>query len=228
MPDGSDIRITIADNGPYRITGGAPLTRRAQAESVHGEPLDWDLVGDTDADYEVSEGYTLCRCGKSSNKPFCDATHRNIDFDGSLTADRGPGSARRKTMAGVGVVMTDDPTICEDAGFCGTRYINVWKMILRTRDPEVRERLKRMIHNCPSGRLEYSLELDGEAIEPEYDPSIATIENGPLWIRGGIAIEAADGFTFEIKNRVTLCRCGHSKNKPFCDGAHKAAGFEAT
>jgi CDGSH-type Zn-finger protein len=46
-------------------------------------------------------------------------------------------------------------------------------------------------------------------------------------VRGGIAITSADGYTYEVRNRVTLCRCGHSKNKPFCDGTHSDIDFEA-
>jgi len=51
----------------------------------------------------------------------------------------------------------------------------------------------------------------------EYPPRI---EHGPLWVRGGIPIKSADGKPYEIRNRVILCRCGRSKNKPFCDGSH--------
>jgi CDGSH-type Zn-finger protein len=43
---------------------------------------------------------------------------------------------------------------------------------------------------------------------------------GPLWVKGGIPVEAADGFEYEKRNRVTLCRCGRSGHKPFCDGSH--------
>ena len=46
-----------------------------------------------------------------------------------------------------------------------------------------------------------------------------------LWLRGGIPGAAADGFEYEVRNRVTLCRCGQSQNKPFCDGTHAAIKF---
>jgi hypothetical protein len=65
------------------------------------------------------------------------------------------------------------------------------------------------------------------AVEPEYEPSIAAIADGPLWVRGAIKVQAADGFAYEQRNRITLCRCGQSENKPFCDGSHKEAGFRA-
>jgi CDGSH-type Zn-finger protein len=218
--------IRIAENGPYRVTGGVPLIQRYPAMSIHGEPLEWDPVGEDIEQPPVRQKYSLCRCGHSANKPFCDDTHAEIGFDGSLTADRRPGSERRKAYQGAGIVMTDDTSLCSDVGFCGTRFTKVWQMIKQTDDPEVKARLMRMVTNCPSGRLEVMLEGD-DVLEPEYTASIATVANGPLWVRGGIKIEAPDGFIYEVRNRVTLCRCGLSKNKPFCDGAHEQGGFIA-
>jgi choline dehydrogenase-like flavoprotein len=43
---------------------------------------------------------------------------------------------------------------------------------------------------------------------------------GPIWVRGGIPIESVNGTIYEIRNRIALCRCGKSSNKPFCDGGH--------
>ncbi len=222
----SEYVIRIAENGPYRVFGGVPLVQRYPAMSVHGEPLEWDPVGEETEEELARQKYSLCRCGQSANKPFCDGTHNEIGFDGSLTADRRAIAERRRSFQGAGLVMTDDTSLCSETGFCGTRFTKVWQMIERTDDPEVKARLVRMATNCPSGRLEIFLE-GGEAVEPEFTPSIATVPNGPLWVRGGIKIEAPDGFIYEVRNRVTLCRCGLSKNKPFCDGAHEQGGFVA-
>jgi len=48
---------------------------------------------------------------------------------------------------------------------------------------------------------------------------------GGIWLRGGIAVTAADGTPYPVRNRVVLCRCGASSNKPFCDGSHATIGF---
>ena len=56
------------------------------------------------------------------------------------------------------------------------------------------------------------------------DPGIKV--SGPIWVKGGIKIISSDNKTYEIRNRVTLCRCGQSKNKPFCDGTHAAIRYE--
>lgn len=219
-------KIMIAENGPFRVSGGVPLVRRAPMMTEHGEPVDWDYVGTGEHEgIETGDRYSLCRCGKSSNKPFCDGTHRREQVDLSLDADRGPSAERRKELEGVGIVMTDDVSLCANAGFCGTRLVDVWKMIKGPDDPEVRARILRMVENCPSGRLEAF--VDGEMVEPEYTPSIAVVADGPLWVRGGITIEAEDGFVYQNQNRVTLCRCGESKNRPCCDGTHDQIEFKA-
>jgi CDGSH-type Zn-finger protein len=221
-----DPRIRITGEGPYLVSGGPVLTRRWATESPEGEPLEWDPVGVAGVDYATEPEFALCRCGQSANKPFCDDTHVVAAFDPTLTADRAPGASRRTAQEAAGLILTDDGTLCADAGFCGTTLTNVWRMMEDPADPEVRGRIGRMAGHCPSGRLVLRTAA-GEPIEPEYSPSIATIKNGPLWVRGGIPIQASDGFEFEVRNRVTLCRCGQSQNKPFCDGAHKTVGFAA-
>lgn len=221
------LAITIAPNGPYLVTGGVPLVERYTAESIHGEPLAWDPVGAAESAQTTAAKYALCRCGQSANKPYCDGTHAKVGFDGTVTADTSPSTARRQSYVGEGAVMTDEPGLCVHAGFCGTRLTNVWEMIERASDPEVRERLRQIVANCPSGRLQVTLVGQAQPDEPAYNPSIAAIPDGPLWVRGGITVQTLDGTTYEVRNRVTLCRCGHSNNKPFCDGAHVDAGFKA-
>lgn len=220
-----DARIVIVENGPYRVYGDVPLTRRYPLYSAAGEPLEWEPVTGDPLVAPPGEYYELCRCGRSARMPFCDQSHEKAPFDSALHADRRPTAERRRLIQGVGVTMTDDYTFCTSAGFCGTTLTTVWKMIKHTQDPEVRQRLLRMVANCPSGRLEAS--LDGQPVEPEYIPSIAATPDGPLWVRGGIPIHAPDGFVYEVRNRVTLCRCGGSKNKPFCDASHTDNGFKA-
>jgi CDGSH-type Zn-finger protein len=69
-------------------------------------------------------------------------------------------------------------------------------------------------------------------VEESLPVSIGVVEDpaedcaGPLWLRGGIAVIAANGFAYEVRNRVTLCRCGASRNKPFCDGSHASIKFQ--
>lgn len=209
-------------DGPYRVEGEPPpLLRTAMVETEHGEPVAWD----EGPEFGTHAGMELCRCGGSSRKPFCDGTHERNGFDGSEVAERTPSANRRESFEGDGVVMTDDRSFCTRAGFCGDRFTNVWAMIDGTSDPQVRERLMGMIERCPSGRLAYSVPPAGADAEPSFEPSIGVEPDGPLWVRGGIPVVSEDGEPYEIRNRQTLCRCGRSRNKPFCDGRHRDVGF---
>jgi hypothetical protein len=102
----------------------------------------------------------------------------------------------------------------------------IWNLVEQSDDPDARKTAIEEACNCPSGRLVITDNESGKAIEPDFEKSIVVIEypakgeRGPLWVRGGIPIQSADGKPYEIRNRVTLCRCGRSENKPFCDGSH--------
>jgi CDGSH-type Zn-finger protein len=85
------------------------------------------------------------------------------------------------------------------------------------------ERIAEVAHACPSGAITY-LRKDGGAPESAPKVNVSRIrENGPLAIHADVELEG-HGALF----RATLCRCGASKNKPFCDGSHQAAGFVAS
>ena len=217
----SERRITVQPNGPYMVYGNVPLIRKSEVISEYGEPLTWKK-GEV---LRTGERYALCRCGQSTNKPFCDGSHTHVDFDGSEVADTTNISEREATYDGTRIFVKDDRSVCIHAGFCGDRISNVWKMTQDTDDTQVRVRIMSMIERCPSGALSYSLERDGENLEPDLPVEIAITPDGALWVSGGIPIERADGQPLEVRNRVTLCRCGGSGNKPLCDGTHKENGF---
>jgi hypothetical protein len=106
----------------------------------------------------------------------------------------------------------------------------VWNLV-ETEDERAAAMAVREAELCPSGRLVAWDRRTSGAFEPDFEPSIGIVEDpaqeisGPLWIRGGIPVVAADGTNYETRNRITLCRCGASRNKPFCDGTHAAIGF---
>ncbi len=221
-------RITIESDGPYIVSGGVPLTERYIERGATGDALTWEPIGAARGDTPApSATYALCRCGQSQDKPYCDGAHAQADFAGTLTADRAPGTTRQRVLSSPEIEMTDDESLCVHAKFCMTRRSNAWRMVRKTGDPEVQGRLATIVANCPSGRLALRTRAGGTPIEPTYRPSIAAIPDGPLWVRGGIPLTAPDGVTYEVRNRVTLCRCGQSGNKPFCDGSHVAADFRA-
>ncbi len=224
MPDDLDQTpsITVAEDGPYLVTG-LPLRRRRIVESEQGEPITWQTTTTLDADDE----YALCRCGQSSGKPFCDGSHRSEGFDGTETAPESSYDERARTYEGTGVVMRDDRSICEHAGFCGNEVTNVWKMMKADAPAESvqRSHLIAMIERCPSGALTYRLEADGVDVEIDLRPGVGVVDDGPLLVTGGVPVERSDGRPFETRNRITLCRCGASAKKPLCDGSHAEIGF---
>jgi CDGSH-type Zn-finger protein len=219
-------KVVVTRNGCYLVSGGIPLTRQTIGTDSAGESEKWS-EGET---FPTKESYALCRCGRSSTKPFCDGTHKKIGFDGTETASREPYTEQAEVLEGPKHMLTDAKALCAGARFCDP-HGKVWNQVTGTQDPQVRANFIRQVGNCPSGRLVAWERASGAAIEPDLQKSIGVIEDpaervsGPLWLRGGIPVIAADGFAYEVRNRVTLCRCGASANKPFCDGSHVKVGF---
>jgi CDGSH-type Zn-finger protein len=217
-------RIIVTKDGPYRVEGGVPLLRTAIVQTERGEPIAWDEGPEFETPGEV---YELCRCGRSSTKPFCDKTHERIPFDGTETADRGPIAERREAWEGeANHVLYDDLSLCTHAGFCRNVRTGVWEMVEEADDPEVRAEFSAMVQRCPSGRLSFAVMPDPEPVEPTFEPSVGVEPDASYWIRGGIPVVSDDETPYEVRNRQTLCRCGQSRNKPFCDGSHKQYGFD--
>jgi CDGSH-type Zn-finger protein len=220
-------KIQIQPNGPYLVHGDTPLVRKQQVTSEHGEPMTWQKTEEV----ETKETYALCRCGESNNKPFCDGTHVKTEFDGTETAATDKYEDRKIVHENsTGIVIKRDYSVCAESGFCGDRLANIEKLAELTDDSIVRAKVMAMIERCPSGSYTYALTEDAEDIESDLPRQIAVTTEmtsegpiaGPLWVTGEILVERADGQPMEVRNRVTLCRCGQSKNKPLCDGTHRA------
>lgn len=215
------VSITSRPGGPLMVSGQLPLVRKTAVHSEHGEPLAWKTSeGLTDR-----ETYVLCRCGDSSNKPFCDGTHGASGFEGIDTADATTYDERASELGGTSITVRDDRNICAHAGFCGTRLTNIWQQVADTDESTVRLAVINEIEKCPSGALTYRFDGDSADTEADYPAQIAAIDDGPLWVTGNIAITTSAGIELERRARVTLCRCGMSSNKPLCDGSHKEVGF---
>lgn len=225
-PPTSSARVVITKDGPYLVTGDVPLRKQTIGTDLEGGSETW-IEGKT---YPSQGKYALCRCGHSSTKPFCDGSHNRIGFKGTETASRKPYSEQAQVIHGPTMQLSDAQTLCASSRFCDPNG-QVWNQVGQTDKPTTRAAFIRQVGNCPSGRLVARDEKTGKAIEPTLPVSIGLVEDpaqhcsGPLWLRGGIPVVGVDGFEYEVRNRVTLCRCGASKNKPFCDGAHAAIKF---
>mgnify|MGYP005817143835 CR=1 FL=1 len=219
-------RIIVTQNGPYQVQGDVPIVQKTQVVSEYGEPLTW-LKG---KQIEGGEEPILCRCGQSADWPLCDSTHLNIEFDGTETVDRHTTLERRYDCPpGKGLVVRKDAYLCMDSGFCGNRHTTIEEMMAHTDEPSVRAEIMGMIDRCPSGAFTFALDESEPDVEPDYPVEVASTTEitsdgpirGPLWVTGNIPVELSDGSLLETRNRVTLCNCGKSHQKPLCDGTHR-------
>lgn len=218
--------IRIVENGPYIVTGGVPLWDYTVLSDRMATAVDYR----PDREYPSPQTYSLCRCGKSKHMPYCDGTHAHVGFTGRERASRKSFAEQAVIYRGPGLILEDVEHLCMLARFCHLGG-DTWTLIEKSDDPRSRELAIRGAVNCPAGRLVVRDARTGELIEPALKPSIwilrddITGTSGPLWVRGGIPIVSSDGTTYEVRNRVTLCRCGRSTNMPFCDASHISFHF---
>jgi len=219
-------KISITKNGPYLVSGNIPLAKNISTPGINGIPEEWKEGGK----FPIQESYSLCRCGMSKNKPFCDGSHIKNKFDGTETASKDKYIKQAEKLSGPMLDMTDAQQFCGTARFCHLAG-GTWKNVENSDNPRSKKFAIKSACNCPSGRLVVWNKKSGKPIEPKFEPSIEIIEDpqikvsGPIWVKGGIELESADGTNYESRNRMTLCRCGQSENKPFCDGSHISCGF---
>ena len=214
-------KITVLKNGPYMVSGNIPLFQATIECDNSGTPSRW-IMGEP---LKTAQNYTLCRCGQSKTKPFCDGSHIKVNFDGTEASDNEPFQIMAKEINGPELKLQDAEILCASARFCH-RGGDIWAVMAKTGDPKWRSNAVENSSDCPSGRLVLVDKNTNVAFEPKLERSIGFIldkgmaVDGPLWIRGGIPVYSAKGELYEVRNRVTLCRCGKSTNKPFCDSSH--------
>jgi len=224
----SGMRIIVSKNGPYLVSGGPPVCIQEIVPNQDGMSWDWKSGPPLEAG---KKEYALCRCGHSKTAPFCDGSHLKSGFDGEETASRVPYARQAEQFDGPTLVLSDAEKLCAFARFCDPGG-KIWRLIEQTDDPDARKLVIREAMHCPAGRLVVHDKGTGKEIEEPLEPSIGVVEDpalgcsGPLWVRGGIPIESANGKRYEVRNRVTLCRCGASDNKPFCNGSHASMKFQ--
>lgn len=222
------IYIKITPNGPYLVYGEVPIDQEIIIPNADGNS--WE--------YRKGEKFTsklrpvaLCRCGKSQKKPFCDGSHTHVNWNSKETASKEPILKGSVVIEGESLILTDNEEYCAFARFCDAKG-QIWNLVRTAHTTEERNLVIREGGNCPAGRLIVWDKATEKAQEPHLDPSISILEDpgisvsGPIWVKGGIKIYSADGTMYEVRNRVTLCRCGESSNKPFCDGTHSSSHFQ--
>lgn len=215
-----DSKIKVAKDGPYLVFGNIPLFNMVIKCDEKGIPIEWGIG----QKLKTSQNYALCRCGQTKTKPFCDGSHIKVNFDGTETSTQ-THSNQAKEIDGPTLKLSDIEILCASARFCH-RGMDIWLAVPKSDDPATKKIAVEDSCDCPSGRLVVFEKADGKVVEPSLERAIGLIidpaigGDGPLWIRGGIPVYSADGVLYEVRNRMTLCRCGKSQNKPFCDSSH--------
>lgn len=183
------------------------------------------LTNSKGATLATKESIALCRCGCSTTKPFCSGMHKTVGFDSANLSD---GSLNhRDDYAGQGITIHDNRGLCAHSGFCTDNLRDVWRLKQEPWiDPRgaAAEEIAAVVRLCPSGALSYSIG-GAEHRDQERPPAILVSKNGPYYVTGGIELVDAPWGDGASREHYTLCRCGQSKNKPFCDGSHWHAKF---
>lgn len=167
---------------------------------------------------EVKEVMTLCRCGRSSNKPFCDGTHRAAGFK-SRTDNEASGKDSLRRYEGGDVTVLYNPRICSHAAECiatAPKSFDPDQKPWIDPDKSPADVIRAAVAHCPSGALQ--LAEGGHIVDTELPPIIVQ-RDGPYRVTGvelGLEVPGEGG----TPEKYVLCRCGLSGNKPYCDGSH--------
>lgn len=200
--------IECSLNGPYVVRNLEKLLS-SRGDSLPAKPV-----------------VALCRCGGSADKPFCDGTHQKNGFSGAKPVD---GSMdQRDAYRGRRITIHDNRAICAHAGHCTDGLAVVFKYGSEPWiDPDgaAIDAVIDTIRRCPSGALSYSLDGVEQQGLPRQ-PAITVTKDGPYAVVGGVGLIGQRWGQGASTEHYTLCRCGGSKNKPFCDGSHWSIGFK--
>jgi CDGSH-type Zn-finger protein len=208
--DERNARTTIRPevDGPYIVRNLRKLTN-SKGETLNVRPI-----------------LALCRCGGSSLKPYCDGTHARIGFSSAKSAART--ANRLDTYVGKEIVVLDNRGTCCHFGNCTDHLPDVFQHEgepFVTPDGASPDKVVDIVRACPSGALGYI--RDGQRYEGEQrEQEIYVAQDASYYVRGGIELEGEPMNEGAMREHYALCRCGKSKNKPFCDGSHWYASFK--
>jgi len=209
--------IQTARNGPYLATN-VRLVHDYLGQQIPAQPQ-----------------VALCRCGGSATRPSCDGSCASNGFGDGKDPKRVPD--RLDTYPGLQLTILDNRGTCQHSGLCTDRLATVFRV---GQEPFVapsgarQDEIISAVRNCPSGALSLAIDRSGARALADWDgtrePAIEVTRDGPYRVTGGIELTDADGTPVRRNEgasleHYTLCRCGHSQNKPFCSGMHWYVDF---
>jgi CDGSH-type Zn-finger protein/truncated hemoglobin YjbI len=202
--------IRVLENGPYLLTNVERL---------------YNWLGES---IETRPRMALCRCGGSGIKPLCDGSHARLNFSGAKDPNRV--ADHQEVYVGQQVTVFDNRGMCAHSGFCTDRLasaFHVGKEPFVTPSGARADDIIRAVRACPSGALGYA--IDGREARNDVNSSrpssIEVSKDGPYRVTGSIQLIDSEGKPEQggkgaSLEHYSLCRCGHSQNKPFCSGRH--------
>ena len=208
--DERNARTTVRPeaNGPYIIRNLRKLTN-SKGETLNVRPI-----------------VALCRCGGSNLKPYCDGTHARIGFVSAKDPKRTPDRLDRFETKDITVL--DNRGTCCHFGNCSARLPKVFHAggePFVTAEGGTADEIEQVVRQCPSGALGFI--RNGETYSGEQrEAEIYVAHNASYYVRGGIELEGEPLNAGASREHYALCRCGQSKNKPFCDGSHWYVKFQ--
>ena len=201
-------KFDAIDDGPLALSGNVTFTN---SDGSVADP---------------QETRYLCRCGQSANKPYCDGTHKDTGF----SSDNPAGGHRDKLIAyeSEDITVHYSPYLCSHAGECNKRLSAVFdakkKPWIQPEHGSVDD-IMDVVKACPSGAIQASFKGGAPEHRAGETPAVVVEKNGPLRVEA-VTLNGGNFSDNASPEKYVLCRCGQSKNKPFCDGSHSAAGWK--
>lgn len=204
--------IKCAPNGPFIVEGECPLIKSNGEEFSTGGKM------------------ALCRCGASNMRPMCDGSHIGIDFKDTNESDQSKN--KKFVYKGEKITVYYNKELCSHAAKCVAGSPDVFDPgktpWIQPDNADDFEKLKQTLVQCPSGALSFKVEGEEETSDFGLSAEKITIaKDGPYNVEGSIELKDTDFAEGASHEHFALCRCGKSRNKPFCDGYHREIGFKS-
>ena len=190
------VDVHVIPNGPLKVSNATQVNFCGERVATDGDIY-------------------LCRCGESANAPFCDGSHGKVGFNGACetTPDK-----EIRVWEGQTLRTFFNPNVCMHVFYC--KPLKELRAKELEGDTDAATEIIRVVGTCPSGALSY--ETKAEVAEPEAAvglPEIDIMEGGEIRLQCAFTINE-DLRERQTSEKATLCRCGRSKSKPWCDGRH--------
>lgn len=203
------LHFTFRDNGPLKLE-----------ITPNKESFENILFSEESQNITIKTSVFFCRCGQSKKQPYCDGTHKRIGFNDKKEIS----NDTLQHYEGKDISITFNRSICSGAAQCVEKYSHIYSSEGSTDwifpDKGNSEEIKQSIINCPSGALSFQINQKQSSGETYEKSRIDIVKKGPLHIKGDITLEGISFSTNANKQKYSLCRCGASQNKPFCDYSH--------